>query len=408
MTSDVAVVHWDLPADGGGERVVWQLARTWDAPVYTATRNPEITPEDVTVESIFDNRRTLKSAIKSDLTGIRQAALVYGWLSTHQPLHDHDTLITSGNEPLFITPRDGQTWIHYAHHTGRLATDRLHKRTDWHTGLRGTLTKPLDYAWKYAQRQLSALEAQTPDQIITNSDIIKDRLHTYWSVPTSQITVIYPPVDTHTLAPTHAPTEDYYVAVGRVEPAKGIDLMIEAFRDLDERLVVAGSGSALDRLRERAPANVEFQGYVSEERKRELLAGARGFIMAAENEDFGISPIEALASGTPVIGVNEGFTKFQVHDGRNGVLVDRSPEGIQAGVHRLNTEGVAWTPEQIASDAERYSVDRFHTEMQDIVERVRGEKRDRRTPDWYPQPAPPREAEEEHGEAAVADGGDDT
>lgn len=402
----VAIVHWDLPADGGGERVVWELARTYDAPVYTATRNPAITPEDITVHSLLEDRSLLHRATDSNVPGVRQLALVYGWLSSHQ-LGDYDTVITSGNEPLFYTPRDGQTWVHYAHHTGRLATDRLHKLSDWHTGLRGTLTKPLDYALKYAQRTTSRLEAHTPDHVVCNSDIIKDRLCTYWGLPSDRITVVYPPIRTEETDPELAETQDYYLTVGRVEPAKGIHLMLDAVADTDIELKVAGTGSAQDRLRARAPANVEFLGYIPEREKWRRLSEARAFLFAAENEDFGMAPVEALAAGTPVIGVDEGFTQYQVFDGGNGVLAERSAASLQDAIKRVEREGVAWTPQEIAMHAERYSVDEFRARIRAVVDETRAEKQDRRTPDWYPVAAPPNAAKSEEPETAAADGGGD-
>jgi len=113
-------------------------------------------------------------------------------------------------------------------------------------------------------------------------------------------------VATDKYSPTDESTGDYYLTLSRLDWHKDIDGIVRAFNESGHRLVVAGDGPERERLESIAGDNVEFAGFVSEERKRELLAGAKAFVFNGRDEDFGIAPVEALAAGTPLLGVEEG------------------------------------------------------------------------------------------------------
>ncbi len=199
------------------------------------------------------------------------------------------------------------------------------------------------------------------------------------------IRVVYPPVDTDSYAPTDAETGDYYVTLSRLDWHKDVDGIVRAFDGLDERLVVAGDGPERDALEAMAGENVTFEGFVSEARKRELLAGAKGFVFNGRDEDFGIAPVEALAAGTPLLGVDEGMTQYQVVPGKNGYTHDRAagPAGIRKSVATFETEGVEWSPGEIASFADRFSVSSFHDGIRSAV--ADAAESSRTEPEWYGQ-----------------------
>jgi hypothetical protein len=121
-----------------------------------------------------------------------------------------------------------------------------------------------------------------------------------WRVYRRNAEVIYPPVDIEAFEPTAA-KEDYYLVVSRLVPYKKVDLIVDVFSQIpDKRLVIIGDGPDMPKLREHAARNVEFLGYQPVDTVRETMQHARAFIIAAE-EDFGITAVEAQASGTPVI-----------------------------------------------------------------------------------------------------------
>jgi glycosyltransferase involved in cell wall biosynthesis len=205
----------------------------------------------------------------------------------------------------------------------------------------------------------------------------------YWGVPAEKIEVVYPPVDTHNYSPDDAETEEYYLTLSRLDWHKSVDDIVRAFDGLDAELVVAGDGPERDRLEAMAGPNVRFTGYVDESNKRELLAGAKAFVFNGQDEDFGISPVEALASGTPVLGVEEGMTQYQVVDGKNGYTFQRDEEGetIRDEIREFEETGVDWSDSEIASFADRFSVQAFHERMHGMIEHA--VKSAEVTPQWY-------------------------
>ena len=165
-------------------------------------------------------------------------------------------------------------------------------------GLRGALTRVvLHYLrlWDYRT-------ANQVDHFIANSAFVARRIDKIYRRPS---TVVYPPVDVARFE-LQSSKEDYYLAVSRFAPYKHTETIVEAFRDLaPRRLVVIGDGAGLKRARATASANVTLLGFQSFEVLREHLSRARALIFAAE-EDFGITPVEAQACGTPVIAFGGG------------------------------------------------------------------------------------------------------
>ncbi len=119
-----------------------------------------------------------------------------------------------------------------------------------------------------------------------------------------------------------------------------------------------------------APENVTFVGYMSEEEKRRRLGEARAVIFNAMNEDFGIVPVEAFASGTPVLGVADGYTKYQILDGENGLLHEPDARSIRQNIERFERDGVAWSTTELEEFSKRFSFERFRKRVQEVVENV--------------------------------------
>ena len=372
----IAVAHWGEHADGGGDRLAWDLARVFeDAPFYVGWKDESIEPSDINAEQLIEGS-LLSSALRRG--GIaRQFAHLLGW-QIAEPLREYDVLVTSGNEPLFYVPPDDQTWVAYIHHTNRRQSDQITEATSG----RFTSVKLLLY---YAMRVAYDHNTHKPDLFVVNSELVKRRVVRYWGVPAEKVCVVYPPVDTDSYAPEDAETKEYYLTLSRLDWHKDIDGIIKMFNDTDHRLIVAGDGPERDALESMAAENVEFAGFVSEERKRELLAGAKAFVFNGRDEDFGIAPAEALAAGTPLLGVNEGMTQYQVVPAKNGYHHDRDDglEGIRDSVEQFETNGVEWSAEKIASFADRFSVKNFEEGIREAV--ATAVDRTDTTPEWYKQ-----------------------
>ncbi|OYR41141.1 glycosyltransferase [Halorubrum sp. Eb13] len=372
--TDLAVAHWGEHANGGGDRLAWELARVFeDAPFFTGWRDPGIEPDDIHAEQLIKGKLLTRALERGGLA--RQFAHLLGW-QVATPLREYGVLVTSGNEPLFYVPPDEQTWVAYIHHTNRRQSDQI----DEVASARFASLKLLLY---YAIRVAYDHNTHKPDLFVVNSEVVKRRVVRYWGVDEERIRVVYPPVETAAYSPDDAETGDYYLTLSRLDWHKDIDGIIEAFDGLDQRLIVAGDGPERESLERMPGENVEFAGFVSEERKRELLAGAKAFVFNGRDEDFGIAPVEALAAGTPLLGIDEGMTRYQVVPGKNGFRHSRGGNGqsLTESITRFESEGVDWPSDEIASFADRFSVSAFHENMKEAV--VDAVKRSQTVPDWY-------------------------
>jgi len=370
----LAVAHWGEHADGGGDRLAWELTRIFeDAPFYVGWKDAAIEPGDV------DSRQLIHGSLLTralEHGGIpRQFAHLLGW-QIAEPLRKYDVLVTSGNEPLFYVPPDDQTWVAYIHHTNRRQSDQI-------TEVQSSRFISVKLILYYVMRVAYDHNTHKPDLFVVNSEIVKRRVHRYWGIPEEKIEVVYPPIETNSYSPEDAETRDYYLTLSRLDWHKDIDGIVRAFNELDQRLIVAGDGQERGSLEAIAGENVEFAGFVSEERKRELLAGAKAFVFNGRDEDFGIAPVEALAAGTPLLGIDEGMTQFQVIQGKNGYRHSRDGDGpsLTETVRRFEQEGIEWSSDEIAAFADRFSVSSFHEGMQDAVHKAIG--RSTVSPDWH-------------------------
>ncbi|WP_435347069.1 glycosyltransferase [Haloarchaeobius sp. HRN-SO-5] len=370
----IAVAHWGEHANGGGDRLAWELGRVFDqSSFYTGWADKSIEPADIDSEQIIQGRVLNFALERGGL--FRQLAHLVGWQIAPQ-LREYDVLVSSGNEPLFYVVPDDQIWVAYIHHTNRRQSDQIAE-------IQSSRLKPFSLLLYYAIRVAYDHNTHKPDIFVVNSEIVKRRVVRYWGVPEEKIRVVYPPVETHDYSPNDAETGDYYLTLSRLDWHKDVDGIVKAFNELDERLIVAGDGPERSNLEELAGENVEFAGFVDEDEKRKLLSGAKAFVFNGRDEDFGISPAEALAAGTPLLGVKEGMTQFQILDGKNGYHHTRDGAGrsIVESVERFEAEGVEWTGSEIAEFADRFSVESFHQGIRAVTEeaiRVSDV-----TPDWY-------------------------
>lgn len=145
---------------------------------------------------------------------------------------------------------------------------------------------------------------EKPDIVAANSRFVQERTKKYYGVDSR---VIYPPIDTEKFSPVDA-DGDYYLSVQRMVWYKRPEVQIEAFKDLDEKLVMVGKGELDDSVKKEAAKhdNIEYRGYVSDEELVRLYSGANATIQTAMKEDFGYIPREGLACGTPAITGDEG------------------------------------------------------------------------------------------------------
>ena len=204
--------------------------------------------------------------------------------------------------------------------------------------------------------------AQQVDHFIAISTEIQNRIQHYYQ---RDSVIIYPPVDIRRFAP-QAEQGDYYLIVSRLIPYKRIDLAIEAFNRLGLPLVIAGIGRDAARLEKLARPNVQFLGRVPDADLPDLMARCKAFIFPGR-EDFGITPVEAEASGRPVIAFGAGGALDTVIDGETGVLFEeQTVDSMMAAIQRFNT--LKFEAAAIRAHAENFSTETFKQKMTAFVE----------------------------------------
>lgn len=261
-----------------------------------------------------------------------------------------------------------QQHVSYVHTPIRYAWDMQHQylhEAGLEQGIRGALARTiLHYIRNWDYRTANGV-----DSFIANSRFIARRI---WKVYRREATVIYPPVDVESYS-LGEEKQDFYLTASRMVPYKKMDLIIEAFNGMpDKRLIVIGDGPDYDKLRSRAGNNVTLLGYQPPEDLKRYMQQARAFVFAAE-EDFGITPVEAQACGTPVIAYGKGGVLETVRGletaAPTGVFFTEQTVGsLAAAVSLFEKEGGMITPSNCRTNALRFAPNRFREELRTHIE----------------------------------------
>jgi glycosyltransferase involved in cell wall biosynthesis len=202
--------------------------------------------------------------------------------------------------------------------------------------------------WDYAS-------AARVDRFIANSRNVQTRI---WKTYRRESEVIYPPVDVDSFY--WKPAEDYFLAVSELVPYKQVDSLVRWFSATGRRLKIAGTGPEYARLRTLAAPNVEFLGRVGDADLRELYARCRAFLLPGE-EDFGMTPVEALASGKPVVALGRGGA-LETVPGFGGVFYPE-PAELAGAIERLEQLEPSIRPAELQAWARQFSEQEFLRKM---------------------------------------------
>ncbi len=261
-----------------------------------------------------------------------------------------------------------QLHICYVHSPIRYAWDLQHqylKEAGLNKGLKGLLAKWLLHKiriWDYRT-------ANGVDHFIANSHFIARRIKKVYG---RNSTVIYPPVDVNRFSLCED-KEDYYFTASRMVPYKRMDLIVEAFSLMPEKqLIVIGDGSEMDKIKSKATSNVKILGYQSNKVMQEHMQKAKAFVFAAE-EDFGITPVEAQACGTPVIAFGKGGSLETVRpygvDKPTGIFFEKQEvKSLIDAISVFESNIQAFIPNHCRDNALRFSVERFQNEISAFIE----------------------------------------
>jgi glycosyltransferase involved in cell wall biosynthesis len=389
----VALVHDWLTGMRGGEYMLERLCRMFpDAPIYT----------------LVWNRGSVSSAIESHpihssfLQQMPSVSRHYRWylplfpaaIERFRPAK-FDAVISSSHAVAKGIPLPESTY-HFSY---------VHTPMRYIWELESLYFPPGRFPWPLEGfvrstcarlRRWDVATSRRPHTLVTNSRHVAARIARHWG---REAEVVYGPADLARFAPGSGP-RTYDLVVGAFAPNKRVDLAIEACRRRARRLIVVGAGQEVRRLRPLAGPRTEFLGWVDNAEVARLYAGARALLFPGE-EDMGLVPIEAMASGCPVAAFGRGGAVETVGRGASaealarvaeggvaevpgGVLFgEQTVEGVVAALERL--EGIAFEPERLRAQAEPFSAGAFDARVRSAFERGYEEWKRGRV-----APAPPR------------------
>ncbi len=356
----VALAHDYLFQNGGAERVVLAMHELFPkAPLY------------VLINALSKSKDwqgiTTKTSFLQKMPGSKKHLQFYlslmplAWESFNFTDYDIVLSSTSNLAKGLITPAKG-LHICYCHTPTRYLWDGTHSYVD---NLRyPRIIKKILPLVLHKLRLWDLFAAQRVDHFIANSKYISRQIKKYYN---RESVVIYPPVEVDNYS-ISSEIKDYYVLVSRLRPYKKVDIAVRAFNELGLPLVIIGSGDELKRLKKIAKANITFLGEVDEETKIKYVQEAKAFIHP-QVEDFGISAVEAMAAGRPVIAFDGGGARETVIDNITGVLFsEQSWETLVYTV--LNFDHTKFDPSIIREHALKFSVKRFQDEIKEYVDKA--------------------------------------
>lgn len=363
-----AIVHDWFAGFFGSERVVETMRtglfdESTPPDVFTFHAAHEVLPAGLSDAIVRESRLAA-------LPGVRQSGHARGrwrYLLPYMPryfrqldLDDYDLVIASSHAcAINATPPRSSLYVCYSHTPMRYI---------WLPELeRERLRGPMGRGVKLLARRLRRVDrnaASRPDGFVANSTAVRERIQRFYG---RDAEVIPPPVDVEDLTPSANKDRGHFLWVHRLLDYKRPELVMEAFRGLPYRLTMVGIGPLEGRLRSRLPENVELRGWISRPELQQLYARSSGFIHVAE-EDFGITVVEALAAGTPVIGLNRGGAVDIVRPGVDGLLLAEPSVGaLRDAVETLASR--EWSQDVLTARAGEFSRERFLSRMSAYLKR---------------------------------------
>ena len=353
----VAIAHDYLNQYGGAERVLEALHALFpDAPVYTSIYDPAAMPP---AYRAWDIRTSWMQQLPGWRRHFRKYFLLYPSAFESFDLSGYDLIISSSSAyAKGVIPAPHARHICYCHTPMRFAwrTDDYVRREGFGQLQRAVLPVALSYV-----RLWDISTAPRIDGFIANSRAVAARIKRYYG---RDALVIPPPVE---LAPFRPwVPSNFYLAGGRLIPYKRLDLVVRAFTALGLPLKIFGDGRDREDLQQLAGPNIEFLGQISDTQRQDLFAGCRAFIFPGE-EDFGITPLEAMAAGRPVVAYGAGGALDTVIDGVTGrFFYEQSAAAVAVAVAQACND--RYDPEVIRQHAEGFSRAVFLTRMREAIE----------------------------------------
>ncbi|EKD90817.1 MAG: group 1 glycosyl transferase [uncultured bacterium] len=389
----VALVHDYLIEFGGAERVLEALHEMYpEAPIFTAfldlnglgPHSGRVKKWDIKTSWLqnFPFGRKLISPFRIFAPSIFESF----------DLKDYDLVISSCNTYFSkaVITKPEALHISYIHTPPRYLygyTTSFNYKKHWWTRIAGEIANHFLRIYDFET-------SQRPDILVANSKNVRERIKKFYRrdaiviYPPVDIkkfykqsfsarlqladrrdsTVIYPPVQLEQVQSKKEKGKNYFLSLGRLVRGKGTEIIVEAAVKLNLPLKVAGSGPELERLKKLAGKSVEFLGEISDGDLPEIYANGKALIVASEDEDFGITSVEAQSAGTPVIAVKAGGYLESIIEGKTGEFFDKAD--VDSLIKVLETfDYKKYKSEDLKKNAERFSKEKFKKEIKDLIEK---------------------------------------
>lgn len=355
----VAIVHYWFVAMRGGERVVERLLRLFpNADIFTNVYDPRSMSaalKNAPIKTSFINRLPFARRLYQYYLPLMPMALEGLDLSAY------DLIISSESGPAKgVITRPDAMHLCYCHSPMRYLWDHYHQyRAEAPMLARGAM--PLIY---HRLRQWDVTSSARVDRFIANSHFIQQRIHKVWR---RESEVIHPPVETSHFHQSNQ-LDDNFLWVGQMVPYKRPDLAVEAFNANGLPLTMVGSGSMLKKLRAIAKPNIVFIDRLDFASLRNIYARSKALVMTAE-EDFGITPVESMASGRPVVAFGRGGVRDSVVHGQTGIFFDEQTTGsLIEAVEQMEVFLKGFDPSVAIKRASLFKPEQFDRKILQLVQ----------------------------------------
>lgn len=350
----LALVHDWLKEIGGAERVLIELHHIFpEAPIYVLFYDKKFIQERLPGAEIH-------ASFLQKIPFITKVYPAFGWLMPAAvesfDLSEFDRVLSSSvtfSKGLVLKPATKH--LCYCYSPTRYLWDwqsEYSKHKSWLTKL-----------FQHSLRLWDRLAADRVDEFIAISKTVQDRIKKYYR---RESIVIYPPMRNFQFSISNSQlnhANNYYLIVSRLHPHKNVEIAIQAFNKLGYPLIIVGDGPAAHKLRSKAGKNITFLGHLPDDQIASWYSRCRAFIMPQE-EDFGLTAVEAMIFGKPVVALRRGGAIETIQEGKTGEFFDDSiPEALADAIRRMNENYGSYSPEYIQAQAEKYSSERFKQEI---------------------------------------------
>jgi glycosyltransferase involved in cell wall biosynthesis len=371
----VAIVHDYIKEYGGAERVLEEFIKIFpDADIFTSLYAPEFLGphkerfKNYKIHTSWFQKLPIKHKIISPLRLL--SPLAFKSLN----LKNYDVILVSQTGAYFpnYIQKGNAKLICYTHTPPRY----LYGLKTARNTPSGVMKGLSDLVFEKL-RKADFKASKNVDIFISNSEEVRRRIKKFYN---RDAKVIYPPVEARIKKQELSikDKKEYYLAGGRLARAKGMDIIVDAFIKNKKPLKIFGRGFAgyeeelQFRIKNKelriknGEENIEFVGEVNDEKKFELMSGAKAYVFASFDEDFGITPVESMGVGTPVIAYNSGGVKETVIDGKTGVFYEpNTPESLNNAIKKFETLKI--NSKDCIERAEKFSEKEFDRKIMEVV-----------------------------------------